>query len=89
MKRPTQLQFVRETVNTLVDLVSGWSGDRTFDRGKSSKEGRSPKPKPILRMMPPGSNDPRVERVTQIVTDVGLAGGVVSPTKASRPSRSR
>src|SRR6476660_447651 len=51
MKRPTQLQFVRETVNTLVDLVSGWSGDRTFDRGKSSKEGRSPRPKPILRMM--------------------------------------
>jgi predicted acylesterase/phospholipase RssA len=76
LKRPTQLQFVRETVGTLVDLVAGWTGDRTFDRGKSSKEGRSPRPKPILRMMPPGSNDPRVERATVTATD-GLAEAAV------------
>jgi hypothetical protein len=52
LKRPTQLQFVWEAVNTLVAFVASWTGDRTFDRGKSSKEGRSPRPKPILRMMP-------------------------------------
>ena len=62
LKRPTQLQFVSEAVNKFVDFVASWTGDRTFDRGESSKEGRSPRPKPILRMMPPGSNDPGLER---------------------------
>jgi hypothetical protein len=82
LKRPTQLQFVWEAVNTLVAFVASWTGDRTFDRGKSSKEGRSPRPKPILRMMPPGSNDPRVERATQ--TDSPAVG--LAQRQPSRPS---
>jgi hypothetical protein len=83
LKRPTQLQFVWEAVNTLVDFVASWTGDRTFDRGKSSKEGRSPRPKPILRMMPPGSNDPRVERATQTAS---AAVGLAQRNWPSRPS---
>jgi hypothetical protein len=82
LKRPTQLQFMWEAVNTLVAFVASWTDDRTFDRGKSSKEGRSPRPKPILRMMPPGSNDPRVERATQ--TDSAAVG--LAQRQPSRPS---
>jgi hypothetical protein len=77
LKRPTQHRFASDAINTLVDFVASWIGDRTFDRGKSSKEGRSPRPKPVLRMMPPGSNDPRAERAQHFAV----------PTVASAPGR--
>jgi hypothetical protein len=46
-----------------VDFVANWTtGDQTFDRGESSRDGGAPRPKSMLRMMPPGANDPRAER---------------------------
>ena len=58
-----QRDFVVETTQKLLDCIAvGTTDDQTFDRGKSSSEGRSPRPKPALRMMPLGSNDPRAER---------------------------
>jgi hypothetical protein len=45
-----------------VEFVSTWTDNQTFDRGEDSSQGRSPRPKPALRMMPLGSNDPRAER---------------------------
>jgi hypothetical protein len=56
-----QREFAREATSKLVELVENWAkGDKTFDR--TSEPGRSPRPKPRLRMMPAGSNDPRSER---------------------------
>ena len=52
-----QQSFASDAMNTLVELVGSWTRDRTFDRRNTAK-GWSPRPKPILRMMPPGSNDP-------------------------------
>jgi hypothetical protein len=52
-----QRAFARDATSTMVNLVEGWGGDHTFDRGGSSKEGRSPRPKPVLRAITPGSND--------------------------------
>lgn len=50
-----------------VDFVSSWEEDhQTFDRGRNSKEGRSPRPKPVLRTMPPGDSDPHSERFWEI-----------------------
>jgi hypothetical protein len=49
LNRPPQHKFASDAINTFVDFVASWTGDRTFDRGKSSKEGRSPRPKPVLR----------------------------------------
>lgn len=58
-----QREFAIDATNKLVSFVETWtSNDQTFDRGEESKAGRSPRPKPVLRMMPPGSNDPRSER---------------------------
>jgi predicted acylesterase/phospholipase RssA len=54
-----QRAFALDTTKGMVNSVEDWGGDLTFDRGESSKEGRSPRPKPVLRSMPPGSNDPR------------------------------
>jgi predicted acylesterase/phospholipase RssA len=54
-----QRAFALDATKAMVNFVEGWGGDHTFDRGESSKEGRSPYPKPVLRAMPPGSNDPR------------------------------
>jgi predicted acylesterase/phospholipase RssA len=69
-----QRDYVIETTQKLLDCIEkGTVGDHTFDRGKSSKEGRSPRPKPVLRMTPPGSNDPLVERA-------GTLGETASPT---------
>ena len=63
LDRPEQKAFADSVTDQLVDFVASWTtGDQTFDRGDSSKEGRSPRPKPVLRMRPPGSNDPRDER---------------------------
>jgi hypothetical protein len=62
LNRPDQQKFAAEATQAFVDFIRNWTGDRTFDRGESSKEGGSPRPKPVLRMMPPGSNDPRDER---------------------------
>jgi predicted acylesterase/phospholipase RssA len=62
LDRPAQHEFASEAIDKFVAFIESWTDDRTFDRGESSKEGRSPRPKPILRMMPAGSNDPRAER---------------------------
>jgi len=62
LERPDQFDFASAKVDELIKLFEDGTSDRTFDRGNSSKEGRSPRPKPVLRMMPPGSNDPRTER---------------------------
>lgn len=58
-----QRNFAIDATHQLVDFVVTWqTSDETFDRGTASSQGRSPRPKPTLRMMPPGSNDPRAER---------------------------
>jgi hypothetical protein len=58
-----QRNFIIQTTQKLLDCIEkGMTNDQTFDRGDSSTEGRSPRPKPVLRMTPPGSNDPRTER---------------------------
>ena len=62
LERTEQQEFASDATQAFVDFVSDWADDRTFDRGQDSDEGRSPRPKPVLRMMPPGSNDPRTER---------------------------
>ncbi len=70
-----QRQFVTEAMAQLIELIDIWAkGEQSFDRGKETKEGRSPRPKPVLRMMPPGSNDPRNERAAADVTIPPAAG---------------
>ena len=55
--------FAKAATDQFLELVAAWkTTEDTFDRGKTPKQGRSPRPKPVLRMMPPGSNDPRTER---------------------------
>jgi hypothetical protein len=57
-----QREFAAKVTNDFLNFVAGsFDKDRSFDRGKSSKQGRSPRPKPRLRVMPLGSNDPREE----------------------------
>ena len=59
--RPDQQNFAVAETARLVDWTTGWTtDDQTFDR--KSNPGRSPRPKPGLRMMPPGANDPRADR---------------------------
>ncbi len=57
---PAQQQFAVAETEKLVDIVGSWTD--SFDHPEPHAEGRSPRPKPVLRMMPPGSNDPRSER---------------------------
>ena len=58
-----QREFAAKVTDAFVYFVkSSFDHDRSFDRGESSKQGRSPRPKPRLRVMPLGSNDPREER---------------------------
>jgi hypothetical protein len=57
---PEQQKFAVGATKEFVDLVELWKG--SFDHPEPHAEGRSPRPKPVLRMMPPGSNDPRAER---------------------------
>ena len=58
-----QQDFARTATKCVLDAAEKWTGETTFDRYDGSTAGRSPRPKPVLRMMPPGSNDPRAERV--------------------------
>jgi hypothetical protein len=59
--RPDHQNFAVSETARLVDWTTGWTtDDQTFDR--KSNPGRSPRPKPGLRMMPPGANDPRADR---------------------------
>jgi hypothetical protein len=59
--RSDQQNFAVAETARLVDWTTGWTtDDQTFDR--KSNPGRSPRPKPGLRMMPPGANDPRADR---------------------------
>jgi predicted acylesterase/phospholipase RssA len=54
-----QQGFVSDTMSTLVQLVVSWPEDHTFDRrDPKNTHGRSPRPKPVLRAVPTGSNDP-------------------------------
>jgi len=58
-----QREFAAKVTAAFLDFVkSSFDEDRSFDRGESSRQGRSPRPKPKLRIMPLGSNDPREER---------------------------
>jgi hypothetical protein len=57
---PEQQQFAGSATEEFVDMVGSWQD--SFDHPEPDAEGRSPRPKPVLRMMPPGSNDPRSER---------------------------
>lgn len=68
-----QQPFIRAQSKALAELMRAWSkatvdsGDKqAFDRGKRSNSGRSPRPKPTLRMRPPGNNDPRTEFIDPI-----------------------
>ncbi|MDJ0513311.1 MAG: patatin-like phospholipase family protein [Methyloceanibacter sp.] len=73
-----QRDFALSTTAAFVDFVARWSTpDQTFDRGKNSSQGRSPRPKPALRMMPLGSNDPRAERPNGADTPIGPDKGTV------------
>lgn len=59
--RPDQQNFAISETSNLISWTANWTtDDQTFDR--KSNPGRSPRPKPGLRMMPPGANDPRAER---------------------------
>jgi len=59
--RPDQQNFALSETAKLDDWTATWTtDDQTFDR--TSNPGRSPCPKPGLRMMPPGANDPRADR---------------------------
>jgi len=61
LHRPGQQDFAVKVTDELVDFVAGWTtDDETFDRARNP--GRSPRPKPVLRIVPSGSNDPRDER---------------------------
>lgn len=62
LQRPEQQSFASGATRAFVEFVSTWTDDQTFDRGEDLSQGRSPRPKPALRMMPLGSNDPRAER---------------------------
>jgi len=58
-----QQDFARKATECVLDAADKWTGGVTFDRYDGGTAGRSPRPKPVLRMMPPGSNDHRAERV--------------------------
>ncbi|MGI9414178.1 MAG: hypothetical protein ACR2PM_10950, partial [Hyphomicrobiales bacterium] len=62
-----QADYADKVMRALNVFAEFWSdpatlGDDTFDRGDTSANGRSPRPKPALRVMPPGSDDPYRER---------------------------
>jgi hypothetical protein len=56
-----QQRFAAAATEKLVDMVGSWT--ESFDHPALRADGRSPRPKPILRVMPPGTSDPRAERV--------------------------
>ena len=60
--RQSQRDFARKATKQVLFAAGKWKKEGTFDRGTKTSEGRSPGPKPSLRMMPPGANDPRAER---------------------------
>jgi len=62
-RNSNQQDFARKATECVLDAADKWTGGATFDRYDGGTTGRSPRPKPVLRMMPPGSNDPRAERV--------------------------
>jgi hypothetical protein len=61
-RNKAQREFARKATKQVLVAAGKWTGATTFDRYDGRKAGRSPRPKPVLRMMPRGSNDPRVER---------------------------
>ena len=61
-RNDAQREFAREATEYALAAADKWTGETTFDRHDGSAQGRSPRPKPALRMKPLGSNDPRAER---------------------------
>ena len=60
LERPDQYAFAVSATDQLVNFFSSCTTeDQTFDRGLGASTGAAPRPKPVLRVMPPGSNDPR------------------------------
>ena len=60
LERLGQYAFAVSATDQFVNFFAGWTTkDQTFDRGLGASTGAAPRPKPILRVMPPGSNDPR------------------------------
>jgi hypothetical protein len=59
-----QQAFARKATKEVLVAAGKWQRERgqTFDRYDGKSAGQSPRPKPVLRMMPLGSNDPRAER---------------------------
>ena len=62
LERPEQYAFAVSATDQFVAFAGGWTTeDQTFDRRLHSATGGTPWPKPVLRVMPPGSNDPRTQ----------------------------
>jgi hypothetical protein len=60
LERPEQFDFAVCTTDQFLGLADSWiSQDQAFDRGSRSTVGETPRPKPVLRLVPPGSNDAR------------------------------
>jgi hypothetical protein len=60
LERPEQYKFAVCTTGQFLALAESWiSQAQAFDVRSRSAEGGTPQPKPVLRMVPPGSNDPR------------------------------
>lgn len=59
-----QKAFARQITKDIVGFVTGLTRRfQTFDSWGASSEGGAPRPKPVLRLMPAGHDDPRDERV--------------------------
>lgn len=60
LERPEQHAFAISATDQFVKFAAeGQTKDQTFDRRPSSGAGGTPWPKAVLRVMPPGSNDPQ------------------------------
>jgi predicted acylesterase/phospholipase RssA len=60
LERPEQHDFAVSATDEFVKFAAlGKTKDQSFDRHLRSATGGSPWPKAVLRLMPPGSNDPK------------------------------
>ncbi|MGD8481076.1 MAG: hypothetical protein PVI61_13225, partial [Methyloceanibacter sp.] len=72
-----QRDFARQSTATVLAVANDWETVPSFDRYDGKTDGRSPRPKPTLRMMPLGSGDPRAERPDGSETPRGTNKGTV------------
>lgn len=72
-----QRDFARQSTATVLAVAKDWETVPSFDRYDGKTDGRSPRPKPTLRMMPLGSGDPRAERPDGSETPRGTNKGTV------------